>query len=62
MLVLSRKAGETLMIGDSISITVLRCDRSGKVRLGIDAPKEMNVVRGELLDQEPPAQAVVKAS
>lgn len=48
MLVLSRKCGETLHIGDDICITVT--DISGdKVRIGIDAPKSMSVMRGELL-------------
>jgi len=47
MLVLSRKVGEKLLIGKDISITVVRIVGGG-VRLGIDAPQEMVVVREEL--------------
>lgn len=48
MLVLSRKKNESIRIGDSIEITVLavHCDR---VRIGITAPREVPVVRSELL-------------
>lgn len=46
MLVLSRKAQETIMIGD-ITVTVLKISY-GSVRIGIDAPREMQVLRGEL--------------
>lgn len=47
MLVLSRKAGERIWIGDNISITVVRITGGG-VRIGIEAPVEMAVVREEL--------------
>ena len=47
MLVLSRKAGERIWIGDDISVTVVRISGGG-VRIGIQAPKEMPVVREEL--------------
>ena len=47
MLVLSRKVGERIWIGDEISITVVRITGGG-VRLGIEAPTEMPVVREEL--------------
>lgn len=47
MLVLSRKVGERIWIGDHISITVVRISGGG-VRIGIDAPVEMPVVREEL--------------
>lgn len=47
MLVLSRKAGERIWIGDDISVTVVRISGGG-VRIGIEAPKEMPVVREEL--------------
>ena len=47
MLVLSRREGEKIMIGDSIAITVVRMG-GDKVRLGIEAPDEMLVLRGEL--------------
>lgn len=47
MLVLSRKVGERIWIGDKISVTVVRITGGG-VRLGIDAPSELPVVREEL--------------
>jgi carbon storage regulator len=48
MLVLSRKLGEKIHIGDNICITVVDIDR-GKVRLGIEAPRNIPVYRQELL-------------
>mgnify|MGYP005794485173 CR=1 FL=1 len=48
MLVLSRKVGETLVIGDNISITVLSVEPRGNVVLGIDAPKDLLILRKEL--------------
>jgi carbon storage regulator len=51
MLVLTRKVNESIKIGDDIEITVTRIGASC-VRLGISCPKEMNVVREELLDTE----------
>ena len=47
MLVLSRKVGERIWIGDEIAITVVRLS-SGGVRIGIEAPEELAVVREEL--------------
>jgi len=47
MLVLSRKVGERIWIGDEIAITVVRLT-SGGVRIGIEAPNELAVVREEL--------------
>ncbi|GAF91201.1 unnamed protein product, partial [marine sediment metagenome] len=47
MLVLSRKVGERLWIGENISITVVKITGGG-VRIGIEAPTEMPVVREEL--------------
>lgn len=47
MLVLSRHVGETLTIGDNIQITILSYDKKG-VRLGIDAPKDIEVHRLEI--------------
>lgn len=44
MLVLSRKKDEALQIGDNIRITVCHVG-NGKVRIGIDAPKELNITR-----------------
>lgn len=47
MLVLSRKVGERIWIGEDISVTVVRITGGG-VRLGIEAPHELPVVREEL--------------
>ncbi len=47
MLVLSRKVGERIWIGDDISVTVVRITGGG-VRIGIEAPAELPVVREEL--------------
>lgn len=47
MLVLSRKPGERILIGDHITITVVKLTNGG-VRLGIEAPHEMPIVREEL--------------
>ena len=49
MLVLTRKLMEKLYIGDNVCVTVVRLE-GGQVRLGIDAPREVAVVRAELLD------------
>lgn len=49
MLVLSRKVNETIIINENIVITVVDI-RGDKVRLGIDAPKEVPVHRGEVYD------------
>ncbi len=49
MLVLSRKVGEQLMIGDDVTVTVLSV-RGNQVRIGVTAPKEVPVLREELID------------
>jgi len=48
MLVLTRKLNQSIRIGDSITISVLRV-RGNTVQLGIQAPKEVHVLRSELL-------------
>ena len=48
MLVLSREVGERIKVGDDIVITVTRISPNS-VRLGIEAPKEMNIARDELI-------------
>lgn len=50
MLVLSRKIGEVITVGQSVKITVLSFDR-GVVRLGIEAPKTIPVHRKEVYDK-----------
>ena len=52
MLVLSRKVGERVQIGDGITVTVVRITNNG-VRLGIEAPPNTVIVRDELCDAEP---------
>ncbi|WP_342566963.1 carbon storage regulator CsrA [Psychrobacillus sp. FSL K6-4046] len=48
MLVLSRKVNETIKIGDDIEIRVLEV-KGDSVRIGIEAPKSMEILRGELI-------------
>ncbi|OYP34711.1 carbon storage regulator [Rhodopirellula sp. MGV] len=47
MLVLSRKAGEKLMIGDDVVLTINRIS-GNRVAIGIEAPKDVRIIRGEL--------------
>lgn len=47
MLILTRRVGETLMIGDSVSVTVLGV-KGNQVRIGINAPKDVAVHREEI--------------
>jgi carbon storage regulator len=50
MLVLSRKVGEKILIGDHIAVTVVRVAQ-GIVRLGVEAPRELSIVREEIRGQ-----------
>ena len=52
MLVLSRKSMERIQIGDNVVVTVLEI-HGNKVRIGIDAPKEIHVLRSELKEGIP---------
>ncbi|MDG2385255.1 MAG: carbon storage regulator [Pirellulaceae bacterium] len=56
MLVLSRKVGERILVGDQITITVVRLTNGG-VRLGIEAPGDLTVVREEVLKEDRPVSA-----
>ena len=47
MLILTRRVGETLMIGDDVTITVLGV-KGNQVRIGVNAPKEVAVHREEI--------------
>ena len=51
MLVLSRKPGEEVVIGDSIRISVLRT-QGGRVRLGITAPSAIHIARKEIVGRD----------
>jgi len=48
MLILGRKPGDSILIGDGVRIVVLACDRKG-VRLGIEAPSDVTILRGEIV-------------
>ena len=50
MLMLTRKVGETLTIGDNIEVTVLEV-RGGQVRIGVSAPRDVVVNRKEILNR-----------
>ena len=48
MLILRRKEGESLVIGDQISLTILSVAAGGTVSLGINAPRDVLILRSEL--------------
>ncbi len=50
MLVLTRRPGESIVIGENIVITVIEI-KGGQVRIGIDAPREVDVYREEIYEQ-----------
>lgn len=47
MLILSRRIGETLVVGDNVKITILSV-KGNQIRIGVEAPKEISIKRGEL--------------
>ena len=50
MLILTRRVGETVMIGDDVTVTVLGC-RGNQVRVGINVPKSVAVHREEIFER-----------
>ena len=61
MLVLSRKPGERILIGDDIALTVVRIGPN-TVRLGIEAPRTMNIIREELCLQDGEHSSSIEAA
>ena len=51
MLVLSRKLGEKIVIGDQVTVTIVRL-QGGRVALGIHAPDDVRVLRSEVFEQQ----------
>jgi carbon storage regulator len=60
MLVLSRKVGQRMVIGDNITLVVTSIS-GNRVIVGIEAPKHVKVIRGELLEL-PPAEGEKKSA
>lgn len=56
MLVLSRKVGERVLVGDKVAITVVRIGPNA-VRFGVEAPEGVKILREELLTKETPEAA-----
>jgi carbon storage regulator len=50
MLVISRRVGESVIIGDDIEIKITRSDERGVIRMSIDAPRSVPIFRRELFD------------
>ncbi|MGI5962412.1 MAG: carbon storage regulator [Lawsonibacter sp.] len=48
MLILRRKVGESFLLGDQISVTILELESNGTVSIGINAPKDVLILRSEL--------------
>jgi len=56
MLILTRRVGETLMIGDEVTVTVLGV-KGNQVRIGVNAPKDVSVHREEIYERIKKEQA-----
>jgi carbon storage regulator len=60
MLVLSRKLGEKIVIGDNIIVTVVKIDRN-QIRIGIEAPHDIPVYREEIAPQRAAKSSATEA-
>ncbi|EAQ81395.1 carbon storage regulator [Blastopirellula marina] len=56
MLILSRKIGETIHVGDNVTIVINRIS-GNRVTVGIEAPNQVRILRGEVLDPEEAQEA-----
>lgn len=56
MLILTRKPGQTIQVGDKIVLQVI-ATRGSQVKLGLLAPEQVKILRGELVEKEKPAAA-----
>lgn len=61
MLVLSRKSGEEIQIGDDITLTIVSV-KGKRVRIGIEAPSDCRIVRGEIVWDSPNREEVFDGS
>lgn len=61
MLILTRRVGETLMIGDEVTVTVLGV-KGNQVRIGVNAPKDVSVHREEIYERIKKEQAESSSS
>lgn len=61
MLILTRRIGEQIMIGDDIVVTVIS-DRQGQIGLGIDAPRDVSIHRAEIFERIQAEQQQKKAA
>ena len=60
MLVLSRKVGEKILIGENVTVTIVRVAQ-GIVRVGVEAPKNMPIVREEISERAGAAERTQEA-
>ena len=58
MLVISRRPGESFLVGDNLTITILEVS-GDRVKVGIDAPKSVRIIRSEVLETENTNRAAV---
>lgn len=61
MLVLTRRIGEEIRIGNDIRVVLVHCE-DGRARLAVHAPKDMQILRGELIHPSPAIQTPGKES